>query len=99
MKMILQSLVLVAALAAASSVRAADGVPFVRVQKFQSSLSVSTVNGQTTVLYNGKEVFSGPTKGKVSSRSVSRDGKDFAAAWDGDKVIWENVKGAAEMAK
>lgn len=99
MKMILLSLVLVATFSSAGLLQAADKPPTERVEKHQSSLSVSTVNGQTTVIYNGKEVFSGPTNGKVTSRSVSRNGKNYAAAWDGDTVIWENVKGAAGQAK
>ncbi|MST94603.1 MAG: hypothetical protein EXS33_04935 [Pedosphaera sp.] len=99
MKMILLSLVLVPAFSSAGLLQAADKPPTERVEKHQSSLSVSTVNGQTTVIYNAKEVFSGPTKGKVASRSVSRDGKNYAAAWEDDRVLWENVPGAAAMAK
>lgn len=99
MKMILSSLVLVAALTTAGWLRAADNPPLERAEKHHSSLVVNTVNGQTTVIYNGKEVFSGPTKGKVTSRSVSRNGKNYAAAWDEDTVLWENVPGAAALAK
>lgn len=99
MKMILQTLYLFLALGTTGFLRAADQPPVERAGKHHSSLSVSTVNGQTTVNYNGKEVFSGPTKGKVTSRSVSRNGKNYAAAWENDRVLWENVPGAAALAK
>lgn len=90
---------MVAAFSSAGLLRAANKPPTERVEKHHSSLTVSTVNGQTTVIYNGKEVFSGPTKGKVTSRSVSRNGKNYAAAWEDDRVLWENVPGAAALAK
>ncbi len=59
-------------------------------------LSARTVNGQTTITHNGKEVFSGPTTGMVSTRSMNNNGTELAAAFDGDKVLWENTSGAAE---
>jgi hypothetical protein len=65
----------------------------------QSNLSASTVNGKTTVTWKGQEVFSAPTKGPVSSRSVAVNGEEYAAAFAGDTVIWENVPGAAEKVK
>lgn len=100
MKTIVQSLFLATALFGAASLPASQDDPVLTQGRIsQTSISVSTNNGQTTVTYNGKEVFSGPTKGKVTSRAASRNGKDYAAAWDDDKVIWENVKGAAEMLK
>lgn len=64
-----------------------------------SGISVKTVNGQTTVTYQGKEVFSGPTSGTVSGRSSSVNGTEVAAAFDGDKVLWESGSGAAEKLK
>lgn len=60
-----------------------------------SGISVRTVNGQTTVTYKGEEVFSGQTSGMVKASSSSVNGAEYAAAFDGDKVIWENVAGAA----
>jgi hypothetical protein len=60
---------------------------------------VRNVNGQTTVTYKGEEVFSGQTTGAVSGRSSSVNGTEYAAAFDGDKVLWENVSGAAEQLK
>ena len=60
-----------------------------------SGISVSTVNGQTTVTYKGQEVFRGATSGKVSALSSNENGTEYAAAFDGDKVLWENTEGAA----
>jgi hypothetical protein len=64
-----------------------------------SSISVRTENGQTTVTYKGEEVFSGQTSGMVKASSSSVNGTEYAAAFDGDKVIWENASGAAEQLK
>jgi hypothetical protein len=69
-----------------------------QMQAFSSSgVSVNSVNGQTVVTWNGKQVFSGPAKGYVSARSINMNGTPYAAAFDGDTVIWENVPGAAEQ--
>ncbi len=64
-----------------------------------SELKVSTENGITTIVYNGKNVFKGATKGKVSGKAVNDNGTELAAAFDDDRVIWENVTGAAERIK
>jgi hypothetical protein len=64
-----------------------------------SGVSIKTVNGSSVVVYNGQEVFSGPTRGKVSAKSKSVNGKDYAAAFDDDGVVWENVPGAAAQLK
>lgn len=61
-----------------------------------SGISVSTVNGQTTVTYKGEAVFKGATSGPVSAHSSSVNGAEYAAAFDGKKVLWENTSGAAE---
>ena len=62
-------------------------------------ISVSTSNGKTTITYQGKKVWSGKTTGKVTGKAKSVDGVDYAAAFDGDKVIWENVAGASRHLK
>jgi len=68
-----------------------------QMQAFSSSgVSVNSVNGQTVVTWNGEQVFSGPTKGLVTARSGNFNGAPYAAAFDGDSVIWENVPGAAQ---
>ena len=60
-----------------------------------TGIKVTSENGQTKVYYKGKEVFDGKTSGKVSAKASSENGAEYAAAFDGDKVIWENASGAA----
>jgi len=64
-----------------------------------ANISVSTVNGQTTVTLNGKKVWSGVTTGQVTGKASSINGKEYAAAFDGTKVLWESEKGAAGKLK
>ena len=54
-------------------------------------------NGKSTVSYQGKAVWSGKTKSQVTAKARTVDGKEYAAAYDGQKVVWENVKGAAKQ--
>jgi hypothetical protein len=63
------------------------------------STSVRTVNGQTVVTLNGREVWTGQTRGQVGARSRLVDGETFVALFEGDKVLWENVPGAAAKVK
>jgi hypothetical protein len=46
---------------------------------------------------NGKEIYSGPTTGQVSSRSSNINGVEYAAVYDGDKLLWESAPGAAQQ--
>jgi len=62
-----------------------------------TGLNVSTVNGQSVVTLNGKQIYSGPTKGQVTSRSSNVNGVEYAAVYDGDTLLWENVSGAAQQ--
>jgi hypothetical protein len=64
-----------------------------------SGMSTKTENGQTTITYNGQQVFTGPTTGQVSTRTMNENGQEYAAAFDGKKVLWENMSGAAEHLK
>lgn len=64
-----------------------------------AGISVSTSNGKTTVVYQGKEVWTGKTTGKVTGKAKAVDGKEYAAAFDGEKVIWENIPGAGAKVK
>lgn len=61
-----------------------------------AGISAKTVNGKTTITYKGEEVFSGPTSGRVSTKSMNINGDESAAAFDGDKVLWESKSGAAD---
>jgi hypothetical protein len=65
----------------------------------RSGVAVSTVNGQTTVTWQGRQVFVGPTRGGVSARSKTVHGKEFAAVFEGEQLLWENVRGAARQVK
>jgi hypothetical protein len=65
----------------------------------KAGISIKTVNGSTVVVYNGLEVSVGPTRGKVSAKSKSFEDKDYAAAFEDDRVVWENVPGAANHLK
>ena len=61
------------------------------------SISTKTVNGSTVITYQGKEIPVRPTQGQVSTKTKSTQGKDYAVVFDGDRVIWENVPGAAQQ--
>jgi hypothetical protein len=65
----------------------------------QLGVSVININGQTTVTWRGQQVFSGPTKGPVSGQSASVGREEYAAALDGNEVLWENTPGAAQKLK
>lgn len=65
----------------------------------QESVLVVNVNGQTTVTWRGREVYSGPVRGAVRGLTAGTDREEFAAAFTGDTVLWENVPGAAEKVK
>lgn len=71
----------------------------------QLNLKAVSINGKGTVTFNGEEVWKGRVKSndltaiaKVSNGNESKyaEGTELAAVWDGDKLIWENVRGAAD---
>ena len=64
-----------------------------------TTIASRTVNGQTTLVYRGREFALGVTEGPVVARSVSVEGKEYAAAFAGSNVVWENVTGAADHLK
>ena len=70
-----------------------------RSARSSACISVKTVTGQSTITYNGKDVFTGHTKGMVTAKASSENGTEYAAAFDGKKVLWENVPGAAKHVK
>ena len=65
----------------------------------QPLVGIVTINGQTAVSWRGEEVFAGPTEGPVRGLSASIGREEFAAALDGNKILWENVPGAAQKVK
>jgi RNA polymerase sigma factor (sigma-70 family) len=68
-------------------------------QASSALISTKSVNGNTVILYRGKEFPVGQTRGLVTTKAVNIQGKEYAAAFDGLKVIWENVPGAAQQLK
>lgn len=61
-----------------------------------TKLECVTVNGGTVVRYGNLEVPVGPTRGLVTTRSILLGGREYAAAFDDDRVIWESSPGAAQ---
>ena len=62
-----------------------------------ASISVQTNNDESKVTYNGKEVWKGKVKKPVITVAKSIDGNDLAAAFEGKKLLWENVAGAGKQ--
>jgi len=62
-------------------------------------VNVSTAGGKTIVTYQGEEVWSGKPTGRVTAKSKVVNGTTYVAAFDGDKVIWENTAGAGQRVK
>ena len=65
----------------------------------QSSIAVVSSQGRTTVTWNGKQVYSAPTRGDVLARRFTVAGQEFALAYDGGAVIWHNHPDAAAKLK
>ncbi len=63
----------------------------------RSVLSVRTVNGVSTVFYHGEVVWSGPVRQGIRTKRVFLDGEEYAVAFDGSKVVWENRKRAGVL--
>jgi hypothetical protein len=64
-----------------------------------STIGTKSVNGVTTIVFNGREFPVGKTSGTISTKAATIDGKDFAAAFEDDRLVWENVPGAAGRLK
>ena len=68
----------------------------------QANLSTSVINGKGTVTYNGKKVWQGRVKKDLKAFSKATSSNDngqekkaeYAAVWDGNKLVWENSPGA-----
>lgn len=58
------------------------------------SISVEQTNDEAVVKFNNKEVWKGEVRKSVIAVSKSENGNDLAAAFDGRKLLWENVAGA-----
>lgn len=64
-----------------------------------AGIKVATKDGKATVTYKGKSVWTGKVKGRVTGLARTVNGTEYAAAFEGNKVLWENVKGAAKQVK
>ncbi|HEY1169997.1 MAG TPA: hypothetical protein VGH19_01390 [Verrucomicrobiae bacterium] len=60
-----------------------------------AGINVTYDGGKSTVIYGGQKVFEGPTKTKATALVKNVNGVQYAAAFDGTRVIWENTKGAS----
>ena len=68
----------------------------------EANLSTSVINGKGTITYNGDVVWQGPVKNDLkafskvttSNENGQQENIEYAAAWDGDKLVWENTPGA-----
>ncbi len=63
------------------------------------SISASHNGDEGTVTYKNVKVWNGKVRKRLTAIARSIDGEDYAAAWDGKKLVWENVKGAAGKLK
>lgn len=68
----------------------------------KANLTTSVINGKGTITYNGRKVWQGPVKEDLKAfskaTSTSENGQqkstEYAAVWDGKKLVWENQAGA-----
>jgi hypothetical protein len=68
----------------------------------QANLSTSVIDGKGTITYNGKKVWQGAVtkdlKAFSKATSTAENGlqknTEYAAVWDGNKLVWENAPGA-----
>jgi hypothetical protein len=69
------------------------------VQSNNTDISIRTTNGSTVIVFQGRDISVGPTHGQISAKTRSFQGEHYAAAYENDRVIWENVPGAARQLK
>jgi len=93
------SVLLLSALIALALPLAAQNISLIKqsARNATAGISVKTENGKSLVVYKGKTVWSGKAAGKVTAKAKTIDGKEYAAAFDGKKVVWESPKGAAKQ--
>ena len=66
-------------------------------QAASSTISTTTENGQTTIRFHDRTVWSGPTAGRVSGKTSNINGTEQAAAFEDGKLLWESAPGAARQ--
>jgi hypothetical protein len=68
----------------------------------KANLSTSVVNGKGSITYNGKKVWQGVVTNELKALSKAtgtaenglQENAEYAAVWDGNKLVWENAPGA-----
>ena len=68
----------------------------------KANLSTSVINGKGTITYNGKKVWQGAvtkdlkafSKATSTAENGPQENTEYAAVWDGNKLVWENAPGA-----
>jgi RNA polymerase sigma factor (sigma-70 family) len=76
-----------------------NGVSHGTSQIRNTTISTKTVDGATVIVYHDREFPVGKVRGLVTTKVASIQGNEYAAAFDGDHVIWENVPGAAQQCR
>lgn len=67
---------------------------FAALSAYGGEISTSSANGDAIVKWNGAVVWQGQTTNALRAASVTVNGKEFAAAFDGAKALWESEPGA-----
>ena len=57
-------------------------------------IATSSVNGDAVVTWNGAVVWQGRTQNALRAAAITANGRGFAAAFDGEKTLWESEPGA-----
>ena len=65
----------------------------------EPGIHIKNVDGSTVIVYRGQEFSVGPTKGDLSGKTKRIQGQDYAAVFEGNRVVWENTPGAARRVK
>lgn len=61
------------------------------------AVTLKLIEGSSVVVYRGKEHSVGPTHGRLTADAWVKDDKDYAIVREDDRIIWENVPGAARQ--
>lgn len=61
---------------------------------YAGEISTSSSSGEAIVKWNGNIVWQGRTTNPLRAANVTVNGKEFAAAFDGSKALWESEPGA-----
>ena len=62
-------------------------------------LATSSLNGDAVVTWNGTVVWQGRTTNPLRAATISANGKDLAAAFDGAKIVWESEPGSGAIVR